>query len=174
MKQRLVFIAEGPTEKALLHHLGIEGKKETINLAQTESRKFERYFGNLPKPNMSEIYLLIDTDLILNFPHCLKNIEENIKLLTKHGYKIFVLQQHRDLEDELAYACGFQNINKLLGKVNCTTKNELKGKVIKNPSCVTSINSFEKSKLWNRNLIEELKHCVTKEMKKSFDDLKAK
>jgi hypothetical protein len=33
MKQRLVFIAEGPTEKSLLHHLGIEGKKETINLS---------------------------------------------------------------------------------------------------------------------------------------------
>ncbi len=131
MKQRLVFIAEGPTEKALLHHLGIEGKKETINLAQTESRKFERYFGNLPKPNMSEIYLLIDTDLILNFPHCLKNIEENIELLTKHGYKIFVLQQHRDLEDELAYACGFQNINKLLGGSTVLLKMNLKVKLLK-------------------------------------------
>ena len=174
MKQRLVFIAEGPTEKSLLHHLGIEGKKETINLAQTESRKFERYFGNLPKPNMSEIYLLIDTDLILNFPHCLKNIEENINLLIQYGYKIYVLQQHKDLEDELAYACGFQNINKLLASVNCCTKNELKNKVIKNPSCVTSITSFEKSKLWNRDLIDELKHCVTKEMKRSFNDLNAK
>jgi len=171
MKQRLVFIAEGPTEKSLLHHLGVEGKKATINLAQTESRKFERFFGNLPKPNMSEIYLLLDTDLILNFPHCLKNIEENIKLLTKYRYKIYVLQQHKDLEDELAYACGFQNINKLLNRVDCSTKNELKNKVIKNPSCVTSINSFEKSNLWSRDLIEELKHCVTTEMKKSFNDL---
>lgn len=30
MKQRLVFIAEGPTEKSLLHHLGIEGKKKLL------------------------------------------------------------------------------------------------------------------------------------------------
>lgn len=50
----------------------------------------------------------------------------------------------------------------------------LKNKVIKNPSCVTSITSFEKSKLWNRDLIDELKHCVTKEMKRSFNDLNAK
>ena len=174
MKQRLVFIAEGPTEKSLLHHLGIEGKKETINLAQTESRKFERYFGNLPKPNMSEIYLLIDTDLILNFPHCLKNIEENINLLIQYGYKIYVLQQHKDLEDELTYACGFPTIHKLLDRVNCSTKTELKSKIIRNPSCVTSINSFEKSKLWNRDLIEELRHFVSKEMKRSFNDLKSK
>lgn len=174
MKQRLVFIAEGPTEKSLLLHLGIEGKKETINIAQTESRKFKRYFGNLPKPTISEIYLLIDTDLILNFPQCLKNIEENINLLKKHGYTIFVLQQHRDLEDELAYACGYSNSNKFLQRVKCSSKNELKSKIIRNPSCVTSINSFDKSKLWSRELISELKNCVADDMKKTFDDLKIK
>ena len=94
--------------------------------------------------------------------------------MKKHGYTIFVLQQHRDLEDELAYACGYSNSNKFLQRVKCSSKNELKSKIIRNPSCVTSINSFDKSKLWSRELISELKNCVADDMKKTFDDLKIK
>lgn len=148
--QKLLFIGEGQTEDALVGNL-FQGKVKIFNLAQNSISKIIR---TIPKPNEVSIFLMIDTDILLDAKK-LACLIENIEYLKRMKYSISILQQKDDLEEELAKACSC-NIRELLRYTQCSSKNELKSKFIKNPSCVLSHPNFDINKLWTTPLIESL------------------
>ena len=146
-RQQVIFIAEGATEKALVKKL-FEGTVKEVNLAQKDIQKILR-----PIPVKAHIHLMIDIDILAD-KSCLNRMLENIKTLKKLGYSFSILQQNKNLEDELARACNC-SLKSLLNYADCSSSSELKGKCIKSPTCVLNHPDFSHTRLWTTTLIPE-------------------
>ena len=95
--QKLLFIGEGQTEDALVGNL-FQGKVKIFNLAHNSISKIIR---TIPKPNEVSIFLMIDTDILIDAKK-LACLIQNIEYLKRMKYSISILQQKDDLEEELA------------------------------------------------------------------------
>jgi hypothetical protein len=146
-RQQIIFIGEGATEKSLVKRF-FEGAVKEINLAQKDIQKILK-----PIPVKAHIHLMIDID-VLGDKACLNRMLENIKTLKRLGYSFSILQQNKNLEDELARACSC-SLKSLLDFTDCSSTSELKGKFIKNASCVLNHPNFNYTRLWTTALIPE-------------------
>ncbi|MFA3127026.1 hypothetical protein KWG22_03095 [Acinetobacter pittii] len=155
-RQQVIFIAEGATEKALVKSF-FEGTVKEINLAQRDVQKILK-----PIPVSAHIHLIIDIDILAD-KACLNRILENITTLKRLGYRFSILQQNKNLEDELARACSC-SLNALLKFTDCSSPTELKGKFIKNPSCVFSHPEFNHKRLWTTALIPEFSSYIANQL----------
>lgn len=158
-RQQVIFIAEGATEKALIKKF-FEGTVKEINLAQNDIQKILK-----PIPVRAYIHLMIDIDLLEN-KSCLNRMLENMHALKRLGYKFSILQQNKNLEDELARACRC-SLKTLLDYTDCSSSSELKGKFIKNPTCVLNHPHFDHTRLWSTALIPELEIYKAHQLKGS-------
>ncbi|RLL41592.1 hypothetical protein D9K79_12755 [Acinetobacter cumulans] len=149
-RQQVIFIAEGATERALVKKF-FEGTVKEINLAQRDIQRLLK-----PIPVKAHIHLMIDIDILAD-KICLNRMLENIKTLKKLGYNFSILQQNKNLEDELARACNC-SLKALLKYADCSSPSELKGNFIKNPTCVFSHPEFNHTRLWTTALIPELEN----------------
>ncbi len=149
-KKQVIYYYEGETEKKLLDFLKSTtetkikpGKTEKFNL-------WENYFKAIQRKinKTDELFFVVDTD---------KTIEEaifleNIKLLK--AYKICLIIQNKNLEDELCFVCS-KNNSRLLFKdfYNVNSKNEFKGKFNKDKNLTHTLskNNFDFNKIWSRN-----------------------
>lgn len=106
---------------------------------------------------------MVDID-ILGDLKCLQRMLENLETLKRLGYEFSILQQNRNLEDELARACNC-NLRSLLTYTDSSSSDELKGKFIKNPSCVLKHPNFDHKKLWSTELIPHFKQYQANQLK---------
>lgn len=165
-KKNLLFLGEGQTEAKLIETFFL-GRARIFNLAHNDIGKIIR---TIPKPHEVHIYLMIDTDILIDSKkrECLI---KNIRYLRKLKYEISILQQHGDLEDELARACSC-TIPQLLSFTKSASKSELKRNFLNNVSCVTNHPKFDIKKLWKTDLIDELNEFI--EYQKDAEDLPQK
>ncbi len=98
-KDNIRFFVEGETEIALLKALGILGVKQKVNLWENDVQKILRKL----KPNTT-IYIVYDTDRITQYQRFLDNLKK--LQYDKNITKIYLLQQTKNLEDELSTACS--------------------------------------------------------------------
>ncbi len=147
------FLYEGETEKKLFEILGAEGRKVKFNAWSNDVRKLLR----LIRAN-DTIYIVYDTDAIDN--NSLERFKENIKALRKISKKIILIQQNKNMEDELVSACKGITLKELCIAFNASfgSKSDFKSKFIKSNSCLDILIrlNFDKNLLFNKQIIRQL------------------
>lgn len=138
--QSWFFLVEGDTEKALLKEL-----REHHNLIIKEIRKFNLWNANLMsllpmiKPNMG-VVVIFDTDTLNN----INDFIRNLSLLSRRVKRLFLIQQNKNFEDELCFACN-----------NCTQTNLFKLFAQKNTN-IRSVSEFKRNFLQCTKRIKRL------------------
>lgn len=147
-KKQVVYFYEGETEKTLLEFLKAQkqiksGKTKKFNLWKNRSRKIKRTINET-----DELFFIIDTDKTDNKDIFL----ENIKLLK--DYKVCLIVQNKNLEDELLFACNIKNYPALFDffyQVEHLNKFKTKFAQDENLLFTLSKNNFDCKKLWSRS-----------------------
>ena len=142
------YFCEGDTEKKLLQHLKDEG-----HLSHGVLKKYNLWntrFSTIRRTILTTdyLYFFIDTDVTAD----LSIFMENIKLL--RPYKVRLMVQHENFEDELRFACDKKDKRSLFKDFyDVTSPKEFKPKFIKenNLRGKLTANNFDYKKLWSRN-----------------------
>ncbi|HFF8551740.1 TPA: hypothetical protein ACGEYE_000461 [Klebsiella variicola] len=154
-KKFAIVLVEGETEKALFRDfktsLGYPIKKIVIaNLWNVSIKKIMPALTEI-----SEIVVVFDTDRIEN----IERFKTNISLLKAKKHTIYLFQQTRNFEDEIAKACNINNrdlyssfCSKIVSSDNF--KNEFIALHNRMPK-LDGLN-INKSLLWSRGLIPQL------------------
>ena len=160
------FCFEGETEQALIKPLKI-GKTHKFNCWENDIKKIIRRFTI-----GSHVYIVFDTDKSLSESEISRFIRNITFISNQPGLFIHLLQQTKNLEDELVYACNQIKNNKQLHSCfdGCSAK-EFKEKFLQISNLEDRLNraGFNRSLLWSRELINCLEPL--KDKKKMFDDI---
>lgn len=145
-----VFYVEGETELRLLNCLNLRGQLKKFNFWNNKVNKILRTI----KANYC-VCIVYDIDDINEVS--LKRFIASVKLISQSCFKVILLQQTKNLEDELIYSCQCKE-KSLLEAFKACSRSELKGNFnkTKTPLPLLSKLNFEKSKLWNRSIIPNL------------------
>lgn len=87
----IIFLIEGETEQSVLKAIGCIGKYKKINLWNTS---VHRIFSTL---RADILFIIYDTDRLEN----ISVFQENLNFLDKNKVQYYLLQQTKNLEDEL-------------------------------------------------------------------------
>ncbi len=107
MKKRttIQFLVEGQTERAFIKALNLLGKVQLINLWDKDISSI------LARLRADEIYIIYDTDVI----HNIERFTRNLRVLKQQKIKFFLLQQTKNLEDEIVRCSNCQTIKDVFG-----------------------------------------------------------
>ena len=147
------YFCEGETEQKLLRYLKDTNQKQIQSKIQSGQVKihnlWEKKFKLIRNINKTDkLFFVVDTDRINNKSIFLENIE-----LLK-SYKVCLIVQNKNLEDELCFACGKVKKPFLFESFyNVQSKKEFKSRFNQdnNLQHTLSKNNFDFSKLWERN-----------------------
>ncbi|WP_431022580.1 DUF4276 domain-containing protein [Erwinia rhapontici] len=154
-KKYAIALVEGETEKAIFSDFKIMLKypvKKIIkaNLWNNEIKKIIPLFTE-----QSNILVIFDTDRIEN----LQRFKENIKLLRAKKHSVYLLQQKSNFEEEICHASTLSH-RKLLEHFcpKIVSVDNFKNEFIARKNRLKQLDELglNKSKLWERELIEEL------------------
>jgi len=143
------YFYEGETEKKLLQHLKDEGhllhgglKKH--NLWNTLFSKVERTINKT-----DHLYFFVDTDVTSDLSILIKNIKR------LKPYKVRLMVQHQNFEDELCFACDKKNSRALYEDFyGIASPTEFKSKFMRESNLNGKLvdNNFDHKKLWSRKV----------------------
>lgn len=144
---------EGETEKKLLKILCAEGKKTKFNPFQNEIRKLLRLINKT-----DTVYIVYDIDVMNNA--AISKFNENIKKLLKITKKIILVQQTRNMEEELQFACNSVSLVDIYKAFSAEppTASNFKSRFISSNSCIQILEGlgFDENKLFTRQIDERI------------------
>ncbi len=153
-----IYFVEGDTEKKLIKCLKagnqiIHGKVIKYNFWEQLASSI---IFNIKKRD--RVIVVFDTDKGLSIET--NRFIENILTIKRVCKEIILMPQHRNLEDEIVFCCGFSSKRKMFEVLyNTTSSKEFKTKFLSESQLLMKLNNndFHTKKLWSRNNIFENK-----------------
>lgn len=144
----ILYFVEGQTEKALIASMNVFGKPKIVNLWQNDVKKI------LPNiESKTKVFVIFDIDVI--DANTLQRFHDNLKILCEKKLLVGLLQQTKNLEDELVYSCNsIKSHKQLFDEYNACSASEFKASFSqhRNPFTVLVNNGFDINKIWQRGL----------------------
>lgn len=174
IKEKTV-LGEGETEKALINVLnkaeGLFCKFIKFNAFQYEIRKIIR---DIPKKSM--VYIMYDSDVLdgdNNANALINKFTNNLEMLKTNGCRIYLLQQTKNFEDELCFACS-KTIRELQQSFSAQSNKDFKPALIKDTNLLQKLQKlgFEKTKLWSKDIHIRIQFDNKKVFKGTFNSLR--
>lgn len=167
MKSKITFFVEGPMEKALIDSLDLLGNAIVYNLTQNPVEKKLITLGRSDKRNKQIVYIVFDIDVI-NECDRLGILLSNIRKLEERNNEVYIIQQTRNLEDELCKA-GYRNMKRLLNSFGVNSVKDFKSEFCRVTKLGEKLkrDKFSPDLLWDGNLIDELASISKKQRKYS-------
>lgn len=152
------YFVEGECEDHFIREAGLMGRILKLDLSERSEMQITKILTNLPR-NKKQIFLNIvfDTDVLLNDKAKLEKFIANIRFLSKKGYIVKLLQQHKTFEEELSF-CLRTTRQKLYEKFNARNDREFKQKFIADKKPYVKLLEINSSfSFWSSEHILELK-----------------
>ena len=142
-----LFYVEGETELHLIEKLELRGKLKKFNFWNNNVNKIIRTI----KRNYC-VCIVYDTDDI--HPQNVIRFVESVKRIASSCYKVMLLQQTKNMEDELLFSCSCKN-KTLFDAFQASGRKEFKNQFIKtnNPIEILNALGFTKESLWSKKLL---------------------
>jgi hypothetical protein len=115
---KIFYLGEGKTERRVKEALNLEGNFSEFNVWEKDIKEKLRTFTP-----QSEVVLMVDADLHNN-PNCATRFQANLLLLRERKYRVTVLLQVDNLEDEVIR--GFGDASRTCRAFGIKNKTELK------------------------------------------------
>lgn len=156
--KKILILVEGETEEKLVKTLNIVGKIRKINLWEKDISKI---IATIKEDN---VVIVFDTDKV----EMIQRFITNLKILEKHKIKFSLVQQSKNLEDEVIYCSKCKRIQDVF---NTQGVKEFKNEWNKCQNLDNKLHEiyFDSNKLWTRTLIKPLEKW--KDCQKSFKEL---
>lgn len=150
------FWVEGDCEKKLIHSLSLIGKIDILDLSERTTEQLQRMVGKLSSNRKNlKLYIVFDTDILIREKKCLERFTQNINFLIKQKFNVYLLQQHRDFEEELCF-CLNMSMKELHHQFQARNQREFKSNFIHEKNLINKLKLGKDSKFWQSNLIEIL------------------
>jgi len=151
-----LFYVEGQTEIHLIKNLKLRGKPKLFNFWTTNVNKIIRTI----KSNYC-VCIVYDTDSI-NSKNIIRFID-SINRIASSCYKVILLQQTDNLEDELKFSCSCKQ-NILFNAFNSSGRREFKSQFLKTSNPIEVLNKlgFNMENLWSKDIIADANQLIKK------------
>lgn len=148
---KVLIYCEGKTECTLLRALNITGKCQEMNLWERDVTKVRRHWGTASVG----IFVIYDTDVTRTLDRFIQNLE----IMHSGNVLSGLLQQHRNLEEELVASCaGLRTTKDLYDLFDCQSASEFKSRfcATTNPAAKLAQVGFNPELLWRQALLPEM------------------
>ncbi|ENU4056039.1 TPA: hypothetical protein PPD39_003747 [Acinetobacter baumannii] len=159
-----LYWVEGECEMTFIKSSPLLGKAEKVDLCELPLNKLKartiRLSGNKKK---LFLYIVFDTDVLKNDPAKLTNFLQNLTYLERSGFKLKLLQQDADFEDEIMKSNNM-GLSKFRELFNVRNKSEFKSNMLREHSMHKKIvDKIPTFKLWESELISTLSIHIGKQ-----------
>ncbi|MBJ9716718.1 hypothetical protein [Acinetobacter pittii] len=159
-----IYWVEGECEMIFIKSSPLLGKAEKVDLCEIPLNKLRSRTIKLPANKKKLLlYIIFDTDVLINFPAKLDNFLKNLKYLENNGYQLRLLQQDKDFEDEIRN-CNNISPSKFKELFDVRNQTEFKTKMLREHQMHKKIiEKIPNLKLWESELFYKLKIHIEKQ-----------
>ncbi|WP_337081268.1 hypothetical protein [Acinetobacter pittii] len=159
-----LYWVEGECELNFIKSSPLLGRAEKVDLCELPLNKLKsrtiRLSGNKKK---LFLHIVFDTDVLKNCPAKLKNFLENLAYLERSGFKLGLLQQDMDFEDEII-KCNNLGLTRFKDLFKVRNKTEFKNNMLREHLMHKKIlDKIPNFKLWESELISALSIHIEKQ-----------
>jgi len=151
------YFVEGQCEQHFIKSSNLIGRVIILDLSEKSVDQLKKTLAVLPsQKKRTFINIVFDSDILINNQTLLFRFKENVSFLKKQGFKVRLLQQHRNFEEELIYSLNI-SCSSLLSKFNARNQREFKSHFICDQKISDKLNSLSSTfNFWTSPLIERL------------------
>lgn len=149
-----LFYVEGETEVHLIKKLELRGKRRIFNFWTTNVSKILRTVNK----NYC-VCIVYDTDNLK--PKNILRFVEGVKRIADNCFKVILLQQTKNMEDELLYSCSCHS-KSLFDAFKAGGRQNFKNQFNKTSNPIDVLNNlgFKKEYLWPKGIIPETRQLL--------------
>lgn len=163
MTKKVIYLVEGETEEALIKALISNNTLEhgRVIIFNCWDGKAESIARRLSTSESNKIYIVFDTDVT----NRAKNFVHTVNYIIRYSYQVVLLQQTKNLEEELVYSCSqIRTENKLYFHFNAQGPNQFKKEFLRVSNRLERLYSlgFDCDLMWRRELHATLVNRISK------------
>ncbi|MFN4105720.1 MULTISPECIES: hypothetical protein [Acinetobacter] len=151
------YFVEGQCEQHFIKSSNLIGRVIILDLSEKSVDQLKKTLAVLPsQKKRTFINIVFDSDILISNPTLLSKFKENVSFLKRQGFKIRLLQQHKNFEEELIYSLSIKS-SLLFLTFNARNQREFKSRFLCEQKISDKLSSLSSAfNFWTSPLINQL------------------